>query len=66
VLSNTKTERFGAIYEQLRALEVGETAPKGFCPAEDRKKLIKTWIEESKLNKQLKNNVMEIKKGANS
>jgi adenylosuccinate lyase len=66
VLSNTKTERFGAIYEQLRALEVGETAPKGFCPAEDRKKFIKAWIEESKLNKQLKNNVMEIKKGANS
>lgn len=52
VLSSIKTERFSTIYEQLRALEAGDIAPKGFCPAEDRKKFIEVWIEEAKRNKQ--------------
>lgn len=66
VLSSFKTERFQEIYEQLRALEEGQVAQKGFCPAEDRKKFINAWIEEAKLNKQSWANVVEMKKEANS
>lgn len=51
VLSSIKTERFSVIYEQLRRLEAGDATPEGFCPAEDRKKFMKAWIEEAKLNK---------------
>ena len=65
VLSSSKTERFSAIYAQLRALEEGEAPPQGFCPAEDRKECIKAWIEDAKLNKQSQDNVVEIKKGVN-
>ncbi|MGH8511234.1 MAG: lyase family protein [Gammaproteobacteria bacterium] len=66
VLSTTKAEHFGSIYEQVRAREAGEPAPKGFCPAENRKKFLKAWIEDVKLNKQRTNNIVEMKKGVNS
>ena len=50
-LSTIKTERFQELYKQLRALEAGKPVPRGFCPAEDRKKLLEAWIEEDKHNK---------------
>jgi hypothetical protein len=46
-LSTIKTERFQELYKQLRALEAGKPVPRGFCPAEDRKKLLQAWIEKA-------------------
>ncbi|MCI0565293.1 MAG: hypothetical protein MN733_43060, partial [Nitrososphaera sp.] len=65
-LGSTKTKRLGEIYKQLRSIESGESPPEGLCPAEDRKKFIDAWIEEAKLNKQFKHNVVEMKKGLNN
>jgi adenylosuccinate lyase len=48
-LSSIKGEYFQTMYKQILELESGNPAPKGFCPAENRKRFIESLIRESKM-----------------
>lgn len=62
VLKTIKTERFQMLYKRLGALEAGEPAPRGFCPAENRKEFINAWIEQAKIDKKQWDDVVEAKR----
>ena len=50
-LRNIKGEYIQTLHKQILELEGGKPAPKGFCPAEDRKGFIEALIKECKTKK---------------
>jgi len=46
VLETIKVGRFSKLYDRIRELEKGKPIPEDFCPAEDRRQVIETWIRE--------------------
>ena len=46
VLTSVKVGRFSSLYRRMEAIEKGqECPPEDFCPAEDRKEFIESWIK---------------------
>ncbi len=45
-LASVKVHRFSHLYDEILAVEKGQPLPEAFCPAEDRRDFIETWINE--------------------
>ncbi len=46
-LKSVKVHRFSALYDRIRSYEAGAPIPEEFCPTEERRSLIDSWIAES-------------------